>query len=308
MKILLLGKNGQLGWDLQRTLVHRCRLISLGREELNLTDFPRIRKVVRKINPDLIINAVAYTSVDRAEREMDIAMAVNGTAPGILAEEADRLGAGLIHYSTDYVFDGMKQSEYVEDDEPNPINTYGKTKLAGEKSIQSVFRNYLILRTSWLFGLKGNSFFRKVYELLRMQGELQMLTDRLGSPTWSGWIADVTATILFDRTQEALKGDKLDIFHLKGGVYHCAADGRTTPYKFALKILETDPWPDEHNNPTIIPVKETEFPEDANRPKNSSLSSGKFSNEFNIEILNWETHLSSCWKMMLSQDKGERFY
>jgi len=305
MRILLLGKYGQLGWDLQRTLDPLGDLITLGREELDITEFNRIREVLREVHPKIIVNAAAYTAVDQAESEPEIAMALNGTAPGILAEEADRIGAGLIHFSTDYVFDGTKKSPYIEEDEPNPISVYGRTKLAGEKAIQLVGGPHIILRTSWLFGLQGKSFFRTVYRLVREKKEIKMVNDRTGSPTWSGWVAEVTAKILRGGGVDASGRDALAAVHSSSGLYHCAGKGQVTPYQFAMEILRSDPWQEEHIDCDIVPISSSEYPEIARRPQNASLSSRKLEGEFHLEIPSWKSQLSYCWKRMLSRQGEE---
>ena len=184
MKILLLGKNGQVGWELQRTLAPLGGVIAIDKEELDLTKVHAIRSTVRSINPDLIVNAAAYTAVDSAEDEAELAMAINGIAPGILAEEADRCHAALIHYSTDYVFDGKKNYPYTEEDKPNPLNTYGNTKLAGDRAIHESGVPHLVFRTSWVYGLRGSNFLLTILRRIREKEILQVVNDQYGAPTW----------------------------------------------------------------------------------------------------------------------------
>jgi dTDP-4-dehydrorhamnose reductase len=188
-RILLTGKNGQVGWELQRTLATLGEVVTLDRQDLDLADPDSIRRVVREHKPNLIVNAAAYTAVDKAEEESDLAMVINGTAPGILAEEAKRLSAAIIHYSTDYVFDGSKNTPYTEEDAPNPLNVYGRTKLAGERAIQAVGAPYLILRTSWVYGMRGKNFLLTILRLARERNEIKVVNDQIGAPTWSRIIA-----------------------------------------------------------------------------------------------------------------------
>ncbi len=196
MKILLLGKNGQVGWELQRTLAPLGQVIALGRKELDLVEGAAIRSTVRAVNPDLIVNAAAYTAVDKAEKEAELALAVNAAAPGVLAEEAMLCRAALIHYSTDYVFDGIKVEPYIEDDKPNPINTYGKTKLEGDRSIQATEVPHLIFRTGWIYSLRGSNFLLTILRLAREREELNVVNDQFGAPTWSRLIAEATALVV----------------------------------------------------------------------------------------------------------------
>nr|WP_255210519.1 dTDP-4-dehydrorhamnose reductase [Methylogaea oryzae] len=224
MNILLTGKDGQVGWELQRALAPLGKVVAVGRDALDLADADGIRRVVRDVAPRLIVNAAAYTAVDKAESEPELAMAINGIAPGILAEEARRLGAGLIHYSTDYVFDGAKQGEYAEDDTPNPVSVYGQTKLAGERAVSSSGAEHLIFRTSWVYGLRGRNFLLTMLRLARERAELRVVADQVGAPTWSRMIAEATA-IVVARWYEHSAGDatprpKSGL----SGIYHLAAE------------------------------------------------------------------------------------
>ena len=195
-RILVTGRNGQVGFELQRNLAGRGQVVAVGRDEMDLSDPDAIRRVVREAKPDLIVNAAAYTAVDQAESEPELALAINGVAPGILAEEAKRLGVALIHYSTDYVFDGSKAAPYTEEDEPRPINVYGRTKLAGERAIQAVDVPHLILRTSWVYSARGKNFLLTILRLAREREELSIVDDQIGAPTWSRAIAMATGGIL----------------------------------------------------------------------------------------------------------------
>ena len=223
-RILLTGKNGQVGWELQRTLAPLGEVVVLDRRQLDLSDPDQIRERVREISPDLIVNAAAYTAVDRAEAEPEPAMAVNGTAPGLLAEEAKRIGAAIIHYSTDYVFDGAKTTPYTEEDAPNPLNVYGRTKLAGEQAVQAAGVPHLILRTSWVYGMRGKNFLLTILRLAREREELKIVDDQIGAPTWSRTIAEATAQILTSGAWPVSGAS---------GIYHLTASGSTSWYGFA---------------------------------------------------------------------------
>jgi dTDP-4-dehydrorhamnose reductase len=196
MRILLTGKNGQVGAELQRALPVLGEVIALGRQDLDLASPDVLRRTVRDTKPDVIVNAAAYTAVDRAESEPELAAAVNGNAPGILAEEAQRSGAFLVHYSTDYVFDGTKDTPYTEDDTPNPLNAYGRSKLAGENAIRASGVSHYIFRTSWVYAAHGHNFLNTILRLARERRELKIVDDQTGAPTWARTIADITTQAL----------------------------------------------------------------------------------------------------------------
>lgn len=279
-KIMLTGKNGQVGWELQRALAPMGEVAALDRQQLDLANPDQIRESVREIKPNLIVNAAAYTAVDKAEEEPELAMAINGTAPGILAEEAKRIGAAIVHYSTDYVFDGTKITPYTEEDEPNPINVYGKTKLAGERAIQEVGGAYLIFRTSWVYGMRGNNFLLTILRLAKERDELRIVDDQIGSPTWSRMIAETTALIM---AQGQALTDKV-------GLYHLTAGGETSWYGFAIKILNLY---NEilHGNDLIVqriePILTEEYITPANRPSYSCLDCILLERTFNLNLNNW---------------------
>ena len=280
MKILLLGKNGQIGWELQRTLAPLGEVIAIGHKELDLTDERAIRRAVRSTNPNLIINAAAYTAVDKAESEPELAMAINGTAPGILAEEAALLRAALIHYSTDYVFDGTKTTPYTEGDTPNPINTYGITKLAGEEAIIATEANHLIFRTSWAYGLRGSNFLRTILRLAAEKDELSIVNDQIGAPTWSRMIAEATAlAIIFDRTGKTLQG-----------MYNLTAAGQTSWYGFAEAIL-TFTMPAGGTTPKLKAISTAEYKAAAARPKYSGLNCSALEEAAALKLPHWRSSL-----------------
>ncbi len=283
MKILLLGKNGQVGWELERTLAPLGKVIAMGRKELDLADFAKIRETVRETKPNLIVNAAAYTAVDRAEEEQELAMAINGTAPGILAEEAKRVNAGLIHYSTDYVFDGTKTTPYTEEDEPNPINVYGKTKLAGERAIKQVGVPHLIFRTSWVYGLRGSNFLMTILRLAQEREELRVVDDQVGAPTWSRMIAEATAQILAQGVTQLHP-----FITNNSGIYHLTASGSTSWHGFAKAILELNPGRSKQLAKVIEPIATSEYPALARRPGYSVLSNAKQNHIFRIRLPEWD--------------------
>jgi dTDP-4-dehydrorhamnose reductase len=273
LKILLLGRNGQVGWELERSLAPLGQLTALGRADLELRDAARIREVVRAASPDVIVNAAAYTAVDKAESERDVAFAVNATAPGVLAEEAKRRGALLVHYSTDYVFDGTKATPYVEDDAPNPLNVYGASKLAGESAIAASGCRHLILRTSWVYSHRGSNFLLSMLRLARGRPELRVVKDQIGTPTSSCMIARATAAAI----ATARRSPEL------GGLFHLTARGETSWYGFAQAIFAH-----AGIGVRIVPIKASEYPSTTRRPAYSVLDCAKFAASFNIELENWK--------------------
>ena len=283
--ILLIGKNGQVGWELQRTLPPLGNVIATGSLELDLADPDSIRKNVREVRPDIIVNAGAYTQVDRAESEPGIAMKINGIAPGILAEEAARLGALLVHYSTDYVFDGKKNGPYLEDDLPNPLSVYGKTKLAGEEAIRNCGAKHLIFRTSWVYGMRGHNFLLTISKLAKERAELRIIDDQIGSPTWSRMIAEATSLTLVQFRAES------------SGTYHLTSSGATSWHGFAQAILE-DSHPEK--KPKLLPIPTKEYPLPAPRPKNSRLSNEKLHSAFGISLPDWRVSLDQCMRDIAS--------
>lgn len=287
-RILVTGKNGQIGWELQRTLATLGEIVACDRAELDLCDPDAIRRVVRRVEPYLIVNAAAYTAVDRAEADEGTAMAANGVAPGILAEEAARLNAGFVHYSTDYVFDGRKDSAYDEQDPPNPLNVYGRTKLAGETAIRQSRVSYLILRTSWVYGSRGNNFLRTIVRLSGERDELRVVHDQIGAPTWSRMIAEATAQML----SRCLSGRGVD-FDRYMGIYHMTAAGAVSWCEFATAILERRA-PGAGQQITVVPVRSEEYQTAAVRPRNSLLSNEKLVQTFGITLPDWKLGLRLC--------------
>ena len=276
MRILLFGKNGQLGWELNRSL------ITLG--DLTVIDYPNVDfnqpqalpDIVRAARPDVIINAVAYTNVDKAESEPDVARRVNADAVAEMAREAKKLDALLVHFSTDYVFDGTKGEPYVETDTPNPLNVYGKTKLAGEEAA-ALAGKYLTFRTSWVYSNRTGGFVSKVLEWAKTQTELRIVDDQIGSPTWSRMLAEVTSQLIAQY--------KLDYNWLQDrtGIYHLAGAGAASRYEWVKEILKTVGREDV----VVHPAKSEEFPTAAHRPRYSGLSISHFEKMFNFNLASW---------------------
>ncbi|MDD5329858.1 MAG: dTDP-4-dehydrorhamnose reductase [Sulfuricella sp.] len=280
MKILLIGKNGQVGWELQRTLATLGEVVAVGRQGMDLTDSDSIRHAIRSAGPDLIVNAAAHTAVDKAESEPDLAMAINGVAPGIMAEEAGRLGAAMVHYSTDYVFDGARTTPYTEEDAPNPLSVYGKTKLAGERAVQAAGIPHLIFRTSWVYGLRGRNFLLTVLRLAKERDELKIVDDQFGAPTWSRMIAEATAQILAQRKD----------LNEVGGLYHLTAAGQTSWHGFTRAILDHAAKP----SPRLVAIPTADYPLPAPRPRNSALDNTKMRQAFGLALPAWDAALALC--------------
>jgi dTDP-4-dehydrorhamnose reductase len=287
VRILLLGKYGQLGWELQRTLFTLGDLICLDFPEIDLTQEDQIISTLRQVEPQVIVNATAYTAVDQAEHEPEIARAVNTVAPSILAEEASALGAALIHYSTDYVFDGKKNEPYLETDRPNPLGVYGQSKLEGENAIREIDGAYLILRTSWVYSLRRDSFVTKVLQWSRQQETLRVVADQVSGPTWARMLAEVTAQLL-----AAAGSAPSDWIRERRGLYHLAGSGHTSRYEWAHTILSLDPRREEQVAKKILPAQTVEFPTPAQRPLYSALNCDLFSSSFNLRLPEWETALA----------------
>jgi len=295
-KILLTGKNGQVGWELQRTLAALGDVTAVDRGQMDLADPDAIRKVIREIRPDLIVNTAAYTAVDKAESEPDMAMAINGVAPGVMAEEAKRLNAAIIHYSTEYVFDGSKKSPYLEEDTTNPPNFYGKTKLAGEQAIRAIGAPHLIMRTSWVYGARGRNFLLTILRLARERSELKIVDDQIGAPTWSRMLAEVTSQMLSAHYSPMAR--PFSSLAETSGTLHVVSSGSTSWHGFAAKILENVSTRDSHAMPKLLPIPTTDYPLPAKRPQNSRMSSAKLKQTYDLEIPSWEKSLALCLQEM----------
>jgi len=291
MKIQHFRKSGLVDWELNRSLQPFGEIIALSREEADFSDHESLRDVVRNIKPDVIVNTAAYTAVDKAEEEEELATLINGAAPGVLAEEAKKQNALLVHYSTDYVFDGNKKEPYVESDKPNPINAYGRSKLAGEDSIQNTTCDYLILRTSWVYSTRGDNFLKKILQLAKERGKLNIVDDQAGAPTWARSIADITSKILLVDT------NKKNGAEYRSGIYHLASSSCTTWYEFANKIVSTGLSTGCNSEivvKEIAPISSEEFTTAAKRPRNSCLSTEKIKKEYGVTMPSWQDSLQLC--------------
>lgn len=292
MRILLLGKFGQLGWELTRTLAPLGEVVALDYPDIDLIQNHTIQPLVQETRPQVIVNATAYTAVDRAESESERAYAVNGLAPGILAEAARACDAALLHYSTDYVFDGEKGSAYVETDAPNPLSVYGLSKLAGEQAVVEAGGAYLILRTSWVYSCRRDSFVTKVLEWSRRNQTMRIVTDQVSNPTWCRMLAEVSAQLL-----AMGGGDAFTWLQERRGVYHLAGSGITSRFEWAQAILKLDPRPQEQICLELQPALTAEFPAPAQRPLYSALNCDRFTRTFGLRLPGWETALQLAMEL-----------
>jgi dTDP-4-dehydrorhamnose reductase len=263
-------------------------LIALDRAQLDLSNPDAIRTALRELQPQMIINAAAYTAVDAAESDEATAFQVNAEAPRVIAEESERLGAALIHYSTDYVFDGGKQGSWLEDDVPAPLSVYGRSKLAGEQAITDVGGSHLILRTSWVYGLHGKNFLLTMLKLAETRDELAIVDDQIGAPTWAVTIADATAAIIRD------SGESAQLAALSG-IYHLCAGGHTSWFGFAQAIFA---HASIERKPKLRPITTAEYPTPAKRPSNSMLNTDKFRHTFG-DLPAWDNAIQTCMQVRL---------
>lgn len=292
-RILLTGASGQVGYELARSLQCAGEVIALDRNGMDLSDLDQVRSVIRELKPDLIVNPAAYTAVDQAEREPELAMRINGVAPGVMAEEAARLGAAMIHYSTDYVYSGAKETPYTEADPTAPLNVYGRTKLAGEEAIRAAGIPHLILRTSWVYGMRGKNFLLTIMRLARERDALRIVSDQHGAPTWCRTIADATATIVTQAGADWNDGNDADAaqwWERHSGVYHLAAQGRTTWHGFAEVILR---HPSVASTVPVYPIAASEYPVPAQRPVSSVMSCELLMSRF-CRLPRWDHALRLC--------------
>jgi dTDP-4-dehydrorhamnose reductase len=304
--ILLIGTNGQLGRELNRTLHRIGEVTALNRQLLDLTQPEEIRRAIRDAHPEFIVNAAAYTAVDKAESEASFAHAINAVAPAVMAEEAAKIGASLIHYSTDYVFDGLKNSPYDEDDPANPQNVYGRTKLEGEQAIQESAAAHLIFRTAWVYATEGKNFLLTILRLATQREELKIVRDQIGAPTLAAELARATTNILAHVSDtEAGPFSLADM----SGVYHMTAGGETSWFDFTNAILEeaakpaaaSCPWfaAATNNLPLltrrVIPIPASEYPTPARRPAYSVLSNARLNRTFSVQLPDWRKQLHSTF-------------
>ncbi len=287
MRILLFGKNGQVGRAVTPLLLPLGDLACMDYAELDITDSDKLRGVLRTLKPDVIVNASAYTNVDLAETEKEPAWKVNAEAPRVMMEELNQWNGALIHYSTDYVFDGSKHKPYVEDDAPNPINEYGRSKLGGDELIRAVGGRYLILRTSWVYAEGFKNFVSSILHWAVTQEVLRIVDDQIGSPTWATMLAEQTAGLLATR-----QGDLFDFIQEHAGVYHCAGKGAVSRYDFAMKVLSLLSDSDRKVKATdVIPARSGDFPSPALRPVYSALDCARFENTFGVILPAWDVSL-----------------
>ena len=284
MRILLLGQYGQVSQELQRALHGTGELTVLGRDQLDLAQPELIRQHVQRLRPELIINAAAHTAVDQAESEPELAFAINATAPGTLAEAAADLGAALIHYSTDYVFDGSYTEPYRESDSTNPLSIYGHSKLAGEQAIQAVGGMHLILRTSWVYSQHGKNFLLTMQRLLQERESLSVVDDQIGAPTWAGTIAQTTAQLI-EQWRSGQAGP--------WGVYHLTAQGETSWCGFA-SVIAAYLRSQGKSVATLQPIPSSDYPTPAQRPLNSRLNCNRLQQDWQVQLPTWQQALSDC--------------
>ncbi|MDA8260554.1 MAG: dTDP-4-dehydrorhamnose reductase [Betaproteobacteria bacterium] len=289
MKILLTGVNGQVGWELQRTLAPLGEVIAADRSLLDLADTACIRRTVAAIAPDLIVNPAAYTAVDKAESEPELARAINAAA----AAELAACGIPLVHFSTDYVFDGRKAAAYTEADVPNPLGVYGATKLAGEQAVARAGIPYLILRTSWVYGLRGRNFLLTMQRLARERDSLAVVDDQFGAPTWSRLIAEATALVIarwLDRPDQTAVS----------GIYHLTCGGRTSWHGFTAAIL-AHLGTSEAKLARLSAIPTSGYPTPAARPANSALNCDRLAATFGVRLPDWANALALCLEQNLPQ-------
>ncbi len=295
MRILVTGKNGQVGHELQRSMAPLGEVVAVDIEDCDLTDSAAIVALVEKVKPDLIVNPAAYTAVDKAESETEVAYAINAIAPKILAAQANLLHIPIILYSTDYIFDGTKDGVYVEDDPANPQSIYGKTKWQGEKNVRAMCSQHVILRTSWVFGAHGGNFLKTILKLAQERDELKIIADQFGAPTSARLLADSTAEI----ARQLLGGESKQL----AGTYHLVASGETTWHGYASKVVELANQLGVKTKlaaKDIQPIPTEAYPLPAPRPKNSKLSTQKIRKTFGINIQDWTVDVEAILKQVIS--------
>lgn len=288
-KILLIGKNGQVGWELRRTLAPVGQVLAVDYPEIDLTDAAAARQLVLENKPAVVINAAAYTAVDKAEAETRTAQQINGVAPGVLAGAAKQVGALMVHYSTDYVFDGAKTTPYVETDLPKPLGVYGRSKLAGDEGVRAAGGNHLIFRLCWVYGTRGQNFLLTMQRLARERETLRVVGDQFGCPTWSRLIAEATTQAL----RQVLVAPEASVFN---GTYHLAASDSTSWHGFASRIVEWMPV-SERRCREVVAITTADYPTPAKRPAYSVLDCGKLEKVFGIQLPGWE----ECLRLVLDK-------
>lgn len=295
--LLIVGAAGQVGRELQRSFADFGPIVAADRKSVDLAVSDQVRDLVRRVEPSVIVNAAAYTAVDRAESEPELARAINVDAPGVLAEEARRLGALFVHYSTDYVFDGSKQDPWTEEDVPNPLSVYGATKLAGEQAVQSVGGRYLIFRTSWVYGPHGHNFLFTMLRLARERDRLSIVDDQYGAPTTSIALAQATRSII-----GGILDGRFDDPDQWAGLYHMTCLGTTTWCGFTRAIIDRASGLLAGKRPEIVPIPTSAYPTPAKRPRNSVLSNAKLNSRFSICMPTWEDALDAVFETLETDD------
>ena len=292
MKILVTGAVGQVGWELNRLLAPLGDVIAIDLVDLDLTDEAALRGFLRDRAPDVIVNPAAYTAVDKAEAQPDVAMAVNARAPAVMADEMARRGGLMVHYSTDYVFDGSKPGPWVETDTPNPLSVYGRTKLAGEEAVRAAGGAHYIFRTSWVYGRRGGNFMLTMMRLARERDELRIVADQFGAPTWCRMLAERTRDVIRDTwvNTDVRPRVKREL----SGVYHLTNGGKTTWHGFASAIIATAPELADRRHVKVTPIGTADYPLPAPRPANSILDNGKFESIFGVVAQPWDAAMAEC--------------
>jgi dTDP-4-dehydrorhamnose reductase len=299
---LLLGANGQVGWELARLLPRLGTVAALDRNQCDLMDLKRVRDVIREFKPGVVVNAAAYTAVDQAEREPDIARVVNAEAPAVMAEELWRTSGLLVHYSTDYVFDGTATGPYIESDAPNPLTTYGATKLEGERAIAQTGVQHMVFRTSWVYGTRGKNFLLTMLRLFGERTELKVVDDQVGAPTWCRWIASQTVNALRMRSEhyKAEHGARWN------GIFHMTAGGATSWYGFASAIRALHSGSEGAAVPRLVPIDTAQYPTPAKRPHNSILSNAKLAALLQAPQPSWDSLLRQCFETFRAREADSR--
>ncbi|HLH09390.1 MAG TPA: dTDP-4-dehydrorhamnose reductase [Terriglobales bacterium] len=294
LRILLIGNVGQVGWELKRTLSTLGDVVDIDRPGIELTSADSIRKVIRQNSPQVIVNAAAYTAVDKAEDESELAMGINATAPAIMAEEAKVSGAAFLTYSTDYVFDGAKQGPYTEEDQPNPLSAYGRSKLAGDEAVRDAGGSYIIFRTSWVYGARGKNFLLTMMKLVAEREVVKVVDDQIGAPTWSRSLAEATAQVIAQRANGRANHSSTvaERFADVKGVYNLTSDGRTSWFGFTEAIVNEMRALGRESLARVLPITSAEYPVRAVRPKNSVLDNSKLKNTFGLTMPQWDDALS----------------
>lgn len=293
--MLVTGADGQVGFELRRALAPLGEVVACGRRECDLADGDAVRRVVREVAPAVVVNAAAYTAVDKAESEPELAEAVNGVGPGVLGGEAARVGALVVHYSTDYVFDGSGEVPWREEDEARPLGVYGRTKLAGERALAASGARHVVLRTSWVHGVWGRNFVKTMLRLIREREELGIVADQHGAPTGAALIADVSAHVVgrFSRGAD-----------VPSGVYHLAAAGHTTWHGLARHVAERAQragWPLKASPERILPIETSAYPTPAARPANSRLDTEKLRATFGLHLPDWRDGVDRALDVLLER-------